>query len=100
MNFLSAMSGFFGGYHFNPVAQPLSQQNAQRAALVAFQTYPENSLQGGGTATRHNQVKINQPAQVYIDHNAMIASILGGGVAASTLYSTPLTPNPDSSGLS
>jgi hypothetical protein len=98
---LAALSRALGfSYSFNDLPEPLAQQTAQRAGFRLFQTYPANSVEGHGTLTFHNQWSIQQPPQVFVNHTAVIDSLLGSGTEAGTFYGQELSPNPDSTGLS
>lgn len=75
-------------FHVTPV---LRDDAGPRAAFLAFQTYPANMVQGGGTlVTPRNSAprsafRETQAPQVIQTHSAIRTDLLGGGAHANTL---------------
>ncbi|HET8705954.1 MAG TPA: hypothetical protein VFM46_06595 [Pseudomonadales bacterium] len=84
-------------YHFRHGQNYTGQRVAQRAIFAPYQTYPVNEVEGmaslvmGGPGFEPGSYfRITQPPQVYQNQLAILADMLGGGIAAGNLALQPL----------
>lgn len=74
-----------------------------RAGFLQFQTYPANSVQGGGVLVTPGLVpgnywRVEQPPQIVKNLTPVVASLQGAGMDFSGLYFQPLVDTSTATG--